>query len=155
MVAVLIVVLKLLFSPFIGMADELRAWIEADCRDARLGEGEMIGAVEGALLWSGVRRNRHVILFGHLFDEFAQRRALGAESRGESDAATDREPCLLLDDDARQLLDATQRISAALASLPEPALLDVRGPRRLSVVVSQREISRAETAWHQLFVECA
>src|SRR5262245_51817233 len=55
MVAVLIVVLKLLFAPFIGMADELRAWIEADGRDARLGEREMVGAVEGALLRSGVR----------------------------------------------------------------------------------------------------
>jgi aspartate kinase len=48
-----------------------------------------------------------------------------------------------------------ERVAAAIASLPEPALLDVRGPRRLSVVLPRQQVARAEARWHQLFVECA
>jgi len=54
-IAVLVVVLKLLFAPFVVVADELRARIEADGRDARFGEREMIGAVEGALFLKMMR----------------------------------------------------------------------------------------------------
>src|SRR5262249_1245780 len=80
----LVVVLKLLFTPFFGMADEFSAWVQADGRDACFGEREVIGAVKRALLRSGVWRYRQVVLFCDFFDEFAQRRTVGAERRDVS-----------------------------------------------------------------------